>query len=105
MDILDVTHEAHPVEYFANKFPGFPRFIHEIMYHVDQGKSPEEAASLSCDGLQERLKSVIDEVQATHAYLNESGEINLPPAVLEYIDRHGVDDGANNMDEDFSGDK
>lgn len=107
MDILDVTTDPRPVEYFANKYPGFPRFVHEIMFHVDKGKTPEEAASLSCDGLQNRLKSVIEEVEATHAYVNEKGEVTLPPKVLEYIEKHGVEDGTpspSSDDNDFSGD-
>lgn len=91
LDIYDVTDGAHPVEYYADKFPGFPRFVHEIMHHVDSGKTPEEAATLSCDGLQKRLQDVIQEVEQTHAYMNEKGEINLPPLVLEYIEKHGIE--------------
>lgn len=100
MDILDITNEPRPVEYYANKYPGFPRFIHEIMYHVDHGKSPEEAASLSCDNLNSRLRSVIEEVEATHAYLDQDGKISLPPLVLEYIDKHGEEDGQKDTDSD-----
>lgn len=112
MDILDVTDCPRPVEYFANKYPGFPRFVHDIMFHVDQGKTPEEAANLSCDGLQKRLQSVIAEVEATHAYWNDEGAVELPKLVLDYIERHGEQDMALETTDtgadastDFSADK
>lgn len=92
MDILDVTNESRPVEYFAQMYPGFPRFIHEIMYNIENGMTPEEAAAVSCDSLKDRLKSVINEVETTHAYMNKDGEIELPKAVQDYIDEHGIAD-------------
>lgn len=101
MDIIDSIN-GHSTEYFASKYPGFPRFVHEIMYLVEHGKTPEEAATLSCEGLRERVTSVIEEVNSTHAYLDESGNFVLPENIANMIENGAVGTAEPAAQEDFS---
>lgn len=86
-DIFEILEGGgYDANYFRNEYPGFPNFVHEIMAHISQGRSAEEAARLSASDLKDRLTSVINEVEQTHAFYNEEGGVTLPQYVIDYLE-------------------
>lgn len=51
---MDVVPKTHRPEYYAEQYPGFPDFVHNIMAYIAQGRTPEEAAKLSDSELVKR---------------------------------------------------
>lgn len=91
MDVLDIACEGgFDAEHYANIYPGFPKFVHDIMAGVSKGQTPEEAANASATGLSERLTDIINEINQTHAFFNEEGEVQLPENVKKAIEESGA---------------
>ena len=81
LDKMDLVPRTHKPEYYAEVYPGFPDFIHSIMAHVAQGKTPEQAAKLAGDEqvIQQTL-ATIDHVEKTHSNWDD-----VTPSVIEGI--------------------
>lgn len=79
---MDRTHEQN-VELMARTYPGFDRYIHELMAYVSlEGKTHEEAVELLGD-LKSEIRKVIDEMNENMARRDEDGNVVLP----EYVTR------------------
>ena len=78
---MDLVPAIHKPEYYAEVYPGFPDFVHSIMAHVAQGKTPEQAAKLSGDEqvIQQTL-AAIDYVENTHSSWGD-----MVPSIVEEI--------------------
>jgi hypothetical protein len=76
-----ITSEMH-ADWYAEIYPGFPRFVHLIMAHCDMGKTPEEAADLvRTDDIKGQVDSLMTEIKRTTATWGEDGDVVLPESI------------------------
>lgn len=60
-------------------YPGFPPFVHYIIKHITDGKTPEEAAELVSHMVNKgEIATSIEEIERTHAAFDSFGNIVLP---------------------------
>ena len=65
---MDLVPSIHKPEYYAEVYPGFPDFVHSIMAHLAQGKTPEQAAKLAGDEqVIQKTLAAIEYVEKTHS--------------------------------------
>lgn len=85
--MLDVVERQRATpEAYAEMFPGFPSFVHHIMAHVANGKTPEEAAELVGDACNAGLvEATIEQIERTHATFAADGAVEVPESALPRV--------------------
>lgn len=85
---MDIVPKTHKPEYYAEHYPGFPDFIHDIMAYIAQGKTPEEAAKLA-DSEQVR-RNVDNAIKYIESKLStRETPMRSEITSIEEVDEHG----------------